>query len=70
MRVSVPRTEARNAGPASLHRLRGRDCAYLLVKTAGARSAAVVLGGLAGQSGGGGPEASATVVVDVDSQTL
>ncbi len=57
-------------GPAPLHRLRGRDRAHLLVKTDRARRAAAVLGGLAGQQAAAFRKADATVVVDVDPQTL
>jgi primosomal protein N' (replication factor Y) len=57
-------------GPASLHRLRGRDRAHLLIKTDRARRAAAVLGGLAGRQAAAFRKASATVVVDVDPQTL
>jgi primosomal protein N' (replication factor Y) len=57
-------------GPAPLHRLRGRDRAHLLVKTERARRAAAVLGGLAGAQAAAFRRADATVVVDVDPQTL
>ena len=57
-------------GPAPLHRLRGRDRAHLLVKTDRARRAAAVLGGLAGQQAAMFRKASATIVVDVDPQSL
>ena len=53
-------------GPVPLGRLRNRDRAQLLVKTARPARAAAVLGDLAARQGRALRKASATIVVDVD----
>ncbi len=57
-------------GPAALHRVRGRSRAHLLVKTASARRAAAVLGAVASAQAPAFRRAGATIVVDVDPQTV
>ena len=57
-------------GPAPLFRLRGRDRAHLLVKTASPRRVARVLGGLIAAGAAERRRLDATIVVDVDPQAL
>ncbi len=57
-------------GPAPLGRLRGRERAHLIVKTGRARRAAAVLGGLAARDAAAMRRAGATIVVDVDPQSM
>lgn len=57
-------------GPAPLLRLRGRARAHLLVKAASSRRAARVLGALAAEHSPRLRRADATIVVDVDPQSL
>jgi primosomal protein N' (replication factor Y) len=57
-------------GPAPLGRLRGRERAHVIVKTGRARRAAAVLGGLAAREAAALRKAGATIVVDVDPQSL
>jgi primosomal protein N' (replication factor Y) len=57
-------------GPAPLFRLRGRDRAHLLVKTASPRRVAHVLGGLIAAGAAERRRLDATIVVDVDPQAL
>jgi primosomal protein N' (replication factor Y) (superfamily II helicase) len=57
-------------GPAPLHRIRGRARSHLLVKTPRARRAARILGALAASHAATLRRLDATVVVDVDPQTL
>jgi primosomal protein N' (replication factor Y) len=57
-------------GPAPLGRLRGRERAHLVVKTLRARRAAMVLGSLAARDAAAIRRAGATIVVDVDPQSM
>jgi primosomal protein N' (replication factor Y) len=57
-------------GPAPLGRLRGRERAHVIVKTGRARRAAAVLGAIAAHEAPGLRRLGATIVVDVDPQSM
>jgi primosomal protein N' (replication factor Y) len=57
-------------GPAALFRVRGRERAHLLVKTTRARRAAAVLGRVAAEQAPAMRRDGATIVVDVDPQSV